>query len=124
MPNSPEDVVRSFCAARGSGDPDQLLAFVAKDAVFHNVPMETLMGEDALRAAFERYFNQASNFHFDILNMASSGGLVFAERLDHFDIGAAHVDLPCKRCLRGRRWQDRVLAGLLRRRDDQQTGIR
>jgi len=95
MSDATEDVVRQFCRAWSAGDPDQLLALMTKDAVFHNVPMKPLIGEAALRTAFEAYFRRASNFHFEIVNMASVGGLVFAERLDTFDIGDAHVALPC-----------------------------
>ncbi len=95
MADAPEDIVRQFCAAWRSADPDALLAFMTNDAVFHNVPMDPLVGEEALRAAFQAYFLAASNFHFEILHMASSENVVFVERLDHFDIGDAHVELPC-----------------------------
>ena len=91
----PVDVVKRFCEAWSSGDPEQLLAFMTADAVFHNIPMEPIVGGDALRTAFEGYFRGASNFHFEILNTATAGGTVFAERLDHFDIGEVHVELPC-----------------------------
>lgn len=95
MSDDPKHVVRRFCAAWSSGNAEELLGHMAEDAVFHNIPMDPLVGEDALRAAFKAYFQRASNFRFEILNLASAGGVVFAERVDHFDIGEAHVALPC-----------------------------
>jgi limonene-1,2-epoxide hydrolase len=65
------------------------------DATFDNVPIGRVVGHDAVKEAFEGFFGMAENVDFEVLNMAGSGTVVFAERVDHFDMGEIHVDLPC-----------------------------
>ena len=95
MSAEPIDVVRQFCAAWSWADADALLAFMTTDAIFHNVPIDPVVGHDAIRSALEAFLGMANNVEFEIRNIASNGPLVFAERVDHFDLGGGHVDLPC-----------------------------
>ena len=95
MTAEPVDVVKEFCDAWGSCDAGRLAALMASDAVFHNIPIDPLVGRDAIQVAFETFLSMAQNVHFEVRNLAGAGSVVFAERVDHFDIGTAHVDLPC-----------------------------
>ena len=95
MSAEPIDVVRQFCAAWSRADADELLAFMTPDAIFHNVPIDPVVGHDAIRSALEAFLGMANNVEFEIRNIASNGPVVFAERVDRFDLGGGHVDLPC-----------------------------
>jgi limonene-1,2-epoxide hydrolase len=65
------------------------------DAVYHNVPIEPVIGHEAIREAYKAFFEMAENVEFEVRNIGSAGSVVFAERVDHFDLGGAHIDLPC-----------------------------
>ena len=50
---NPDQIVRDFCDAWGRGDIDAILSGFASDATYHNIPMEPLVGLDAIRAGIE-----------------------------------------------------------------------
>ena len=89
-----EKTVRAFCDAFGTGDVEQLLAFFTPDAVYHNMPMDPAVGHDAIRAILGMFVGEAGSVTFDILATATSGDLVFTERVDHITMGDRKVSLP------------------------------
>ena len=89
-----ENLVRKFCAAWQRKDIAELLAFFTPDAVYHNVPLEPLNGVDAIRTTLEMFVVPAERIEFEMLAMASSGNLVFTERVDHFVMMGKTVALP------------------------------
>ncbi len=95
MPRSPDTVVRDFCAAWSRLDLEEIMAFFTEDAVYHNMPGPALVGKAAVRRGIERFLRDWSATQWDVLNVAVSGNVVFAERLDRTDAGGKHVDLPC-----------------------------
>lgn len=94
MSNEPETVVREFCEAWGRRDPDELLGFLAPDAVYHNIPMDPAHGHDAIRGVFDMFLPQSDEIIFEITNIASSGDVVLTERVDRFVMGDRTIDLP------------------------------
>ncbi|MFQ5667521.1 MAG: limonene-1,2-epoxide hydrolase family protein [Candidatus Binatia bacterium] len=89
-----EKVVRDFCAAWRRKNIDELLGFLAPDAVYHNMPMEPLHGIDAIRQTLDTFMGPAEEIEFEMLGLASAGDLVFTERTDRFTMMGKTVVLP------------------------------
>jgi len=94
MNTSNEKLVRDFCAAWSRRDIELLLGFFTDDAVYHNVPMAPVAGRDAIRQVFGFFVPPAERIDWEIRHIASSGALVFTERVDRFVIGGKSVELP------------------------------
>src|SRR5262249_20288354 len=83
----PETVLREFCTAWRLRDLDALLAWFAADAVYHNMPIVPVRGHAEIRGVLEMFVPPASKIEFEILAVASSGDVVFTERVDRFVVG-------------------------------------
>lgn len=94
MGRTPEQVIRDFCAAWSRLDLDELMAYFTDDAVYHNMPGPPVIGKDAVRRAIARFLRGWDRTEWEILNLATAGSVVFAERIDRTDGGGHHVDLP------------------------------
>ncbi len=55
----PREVILAFVEAFNRGDPDEMAAFYAEDAVNHQVAREPIEGRAAIREMFAREFDQA-----------------------------------------------------------------
>jgi limonene-1,2-epoxide hydrolase len=89
-----EQLVRDFCAAWRRKNLDELLGFFTPDAVYHNMPLEPLSGIDAIRETLGMFVTPAEHIEFELLAIASTGDLVFTERIDHFKMMGKTVSLP------------------------------
>lgn len=90
---SPTDVVRSFVDAWNAYDLERILAHLHEDVVYHNVPVEPLVGRAAVRA----YLDGKGGFermHWKLLAIAASGSKVLTERIDEFTWRGVDVTLP------------------------------
>lgn len=94
MPRTPSDVVRDFCAAWSRLDTDELMAYFTDDAVYHNMPGPPATGRDAIRKTIDSFLRGWDRTTWEVVNLASTGNVVFAERVDRTDAGGRHVDLP------------------------------
>jgi limonene-1,2-epoxide hydrolase len=94
MSTTPETIVRDFCAAFRRKNVDEILAFFAADAVYHNMPIDPVRGTDAIRAVLEQFVGPAESAEFEILHLAASGNVVHTERVDRFRILGRDVALP------------------------------
>ncbi|HAL48036.1 MAG: limonene-1,2-epoxide hydrolase [SAR202 cluster bacterium] len=90
----PEQLVRDFCAAWSRLDIDELVEFFADDAVYHNMPGPPWTGKDAIRAGITSFISDWISTEWIISNLAVSGNLVFAERIDRTGFKGRKVDLP------------------------------
>jgi limonene-1,2-epoxide hydrolase len=90
----PADIVRRFCAAWADGDLDALMAFVADDAVYHNIPIDPVTGKDAIRATLAGFTQGVDKIEFRVLNLASDGDVVLTERVDVFHLPGTTIQLP------------------------------
>ncbi len=94
MARTPEEVVRDFCTAWSRLDVDELMGYFTDDAVYHNMPTRPAEGREAVRGTIESFLKGWQGTEWEILNIASSGNVVLAERVDRIDAGGKHVDLP------------------------------
>lgn len=86
MTRSAADVVTEFCAKWAKPDPDELAGYFTEDAVYHNVPMDPVVGRDDIRdfiAGFTSGFDGIEfRVHRQIGEGLSSSGVVMNERTD------------------------------------------
>ena len=91
---APLDVVRAFCAAWSSGDLDTIIAFFTPDAVYHNIPLEPVVGTDQIRATIEGFTGGVQSIEFLVEAIAADGGTVLTERRDVFTFANGVISLP------------------------------
>jgi len=90
-----EQIIRDFIDTWPSLDPEKIVAFFAEDGIYHNIPIDPVEGHEALRGFIAGFLADWSATKWDIVNIASAGDLVIAERIDHITVGDKKVDLPC-----------------------------
>jgi limonene-1,2-epoxide hydrolase len=94
MASDSEKVVNDFCAAWKRRNLDEIMAFFAEDAVYHNMPMEPAKGTAAIRNVINTFLPMASAVEFKILHSAAAGNVVINERVDIFQMGPKKIELP------------------------------
>lgn len=94
MAAKPIEVIRAFCAAFSRLDIDEVMAYFADDAVYHNMPGPPARGTEAIRQTIERFLSSWDKSEWEILNIAADDNTVFAERMDRTVAGGKSVDLP------------------------------
>ncbi len=92
-----ERLVRDFCQAWADADHDRVVASFTDDGVYHNIPVDPLVGHDAIRAMVDGFTNGMGLkvVVFRIDKMLSDGPVVVTERVDIFEkADGSHVELP------------------------------
>jgi limonene-1,2-epoxide hydrolase len=91
---TPEQTVRSFCAAAARRDVTELVGYFTEDAVYHNIPIAPVNGRAAIEVTLKQFIDPATSVEFEILALASSGDVVMTERIDRFVLGGKSIALP------------------------------
>lgn len=90
-----EEIVRSFIAAFNANDLARIMAFVAEDAVYHNVPVQPVQGAAAIRAVLQGFLGLATEVDWVVRHLAETpDGVVLTERTDRFLVRGKWVELP------------------------------
>ena len=91
---TPTDTVRDFCAAWTRLDIDELLGYFTPDAVYHNIPVDPVVGADAIRGMFSMFTTGVERIEFRVNNLAAIGNVVMTERVDVFVQPERTIELP------------------------------
>ena len=91
---SAEQVVRDFCAAASTRDPQILRAFFSDDVVYHNIPMEPAEGIEATMAVIDMFLGMCEALEFEVHHLTSDGTTVLTERTDIFTMKGKSAPLP------------------------------
>ena len=92
---SPIEVVRRFCAAWSNDTPaDELAAFFTEDAVYHNVPVDPVVGPEAIRGVLASFTTGVESIEFRVGAIAADGPVVMTERVDAFKLPDKSFELP------------------------------
>jgi limonene-1,2-epoxide hydrolase len=95
MATDAEKIVTDFCNAWPRKNIEELLAFFTDDAVYHNIPLDSAKGKDAIRSVINTFLPMARSLQFKVLHSACNGNVVFNERVDIFDLGNGKtISLP------------------------------
>ena len=96
---SPIEVVRRFCAAWSDNmEAAGLAAFFTEDAVYHNIPLEPVVGRDNITQAIASFIRPGApgieSIDFHVINIAANGPVVMTERVDTFQLPGKSFELP------------------------------
>ena len=94
MASDAEKVVSEFCKAWSRRNLDEILSLMTEDAVYHNIPLQPAKGKEAIKAVINSFLPGSQSIEFRVLRTASAGNVVFNERVDVFQMGPKHVELP------------------------------
>ncbi len=89
-----EKIVTDFCKTWSRRNLEEIMAYFADDAVYHNMPVEPARGKDAIRNTINTFLPGSTYVEFKILHTASSGDIVFNERIDMFEMNGKRIELP------------------------------
>lgn len=101
---TPDQLVTQFCAEWIEPDPAKIAEYFAEDAVYHNIPMEPVIGRDAIREFVAGFIAAFGGIDFRVHrqvtdggqspNAEESSGVVMNERIDVFTLNGIVVELP------------------------------
>jgi limonene-1,2-epoxide hydrolase len=91
--DSIDAMIREFFKAWERRDVDHIVSCFTDNAVYHNVPLEPIVGKVAIREFVSRHADRPPR-HFEIHHQVVSGGVVMNERTDYATIGGREVVLP------------------------------
>jgi limonene-1,2-epoxide hydrolase len=94
MASDAEKVVNDFCKAWTRRNIDEIIGFFTDDAVYHNIPMELVKGTVAIKGLINTFLPGSQSIEFRIRNTTSNGNVVMNERVDVFEMGGKHVEIP------------------------------
>jgi limonene-1,2-epoxide hydrolase len=90
----PTQVVEAFLDAFAAMDFDTALTFLSDDVEYTNIPLGTVNGHSGVRQVLEPFFAPIHENEFVIARRASSGPVVFLERLDRHRLDHGWRELP------------------------------
>ena len=93
-PDAPVEVVRRFCAAWADGDLDAIVGAFTDDAVYHNIPIDPVVGPEAIRTLIEGFIGGVDSVEFQVRAIAAEGDVVLTERVDVFSAPGKRIELP------------------------------
>ena len=79
-----KQVVVDFCAAWSALDFDRIETMLADDLVYHNIPLEPILGRASANAYFRNLAPSLSWCRWELISIAAEGSTVLTERVDHF----------------------------------------
>lgn len=91
---APADVVSSFIAAVERKDVDAALDLLTDDVSYENVPIDPVVGREAVGAVLRMFLEPAAEVDWRVLRTVESGSLVVNERVDRFRLANGWVELP------------------------------
>lgn len=65
---------------------DKIMSFFTKDAEYHNIPVDPVIGIDAIRSLVGGFLNAFSVVNIVTLSIAAHNGVVHTERTDNFKV--------------------------------------
>jgi limonene-1,2-epoxide hydrolase len=89
------DLIRRFCDDWGNGaSADAIVDYFTEDAIYHNIPIDPVVGKEAIKATFAMFTTGVESIEFRILNVAADSNIVLTERLDVFVLPNVTIELP------------------------------
>ena len=96
MAESPSQLVQRFCDAWSTKPIDltDIGTFFSDDAVYHNIPVDPVMGRAAIEATVAGFTTGVDAVEFRVLHLIAQGNVVMTERVDVFHYPHLTVELP------------------------------
>ena len=96
MSGDARDVVVGFCAAWERRSVEDVLAYMAPDIVYENVPLPAMRGVEAAARFVTPILKNTTRIDFEVLSLAvsASGEKVLTERIDRLHFSTGVVEIP------------------------------
>jgi limonene-1,2-epoxide hydrolase len=94
MAATPLEVVNDFCDAVNKQDLEKVVSFFSDDAVYHNIPLDPIVGRDAIRETLSGFLATLGQMTFETLHALADGPVVATERVDTFVTDDRTIALP------------------------------
>ncbi|MGE5211635.1 MAG: limonene-1,2-epoxide hydrolase family protein [Acidobacteriota bacterium] len=91
---SPSETVTAFIEAIERKDVASAAALASPSISYENMPMQPIVGRDAMAATLEMFLGNANEVDWVIVRQHEVGNVVFNERIDRFQIGDGWLELP------------------------------
>jgi limonene-1,2-epoxide hydrolase len=91
---SPSVIVTTFIEAIERQDIAAAAALVSPSVSYENVPMQPIVGREAVATALDAFLGPASEVDWVILRQHEAGNVVFNERVDRFRFGDGWLEMP------------------------------
>jgi limonene-1,2-epoxide hydrolase len=89
------DLIRRFCDEFGKGaGVDEIVAYFTDDAIYHNIPVDPVVGPEAIKGVFAMFTTGVERIEFRVLNLVGDGNVVLTERVDVFTFANGAIELP------------------------------
>ena len=88
------DVVTAFIQTLERKDIDAAVLMLSEDVSYENVPIQPIVGREAVRTALGAFLNAATRVEWVVSRTVASGNAVVNERVDRFEINGKWLDLP------------------------------
>jgi limonene-1,2-epoxide hydrolase len=90
----PLETVNTFMSCIESKDIDAAVALLADDVSYENMPIDPVVGREAVRQVLEGFLKPAAQIEWRVLTEYEVNSTVINERLDRFQIGDGWLELP------------------------------
>jgi limonene-1,2-epoxide hydrolase len=91
---TPIDLVSRFCTSVGDLDLDSIGEFFTDDAVYHNIPLDPVVGVDAIKSTIAGFTTGVEKLEFVVHHIVADGPVVLTERTDIFVLPNVTIELP------------------------------
>ena len=91
---TPLETVNTFMNHIESKDVNAAEDLLAADISYENIPIDPVVGRDAVRQVLEGFLGSAGEVEWKVLSEWEVGNTVINERLDRFQIGDGWLELP------------------------------
>ncbi len=88
-----DQLIREFLRAWERRDTEHIIACFADDGTYHSIPLEPIVGKDAIRA-FVAGFEGVPPGRLEVHRQVASGNVVMNERTDYITLNGKPVTLP------------------------------
>jgi limonene-1,2-epoxide hydrolase len=88
------DTVKRFIDAIEHRDLDTVAQMLAEDVSYENMPMQPILGRDAVLTVIAGFLEPAEHVDWKILRQWDCDGVVINERIDRFRVGNGWLELP------------------------------
>ena len=93
--SSNTQLIEEFCQAWSRLDASELASYFTEDGIYHNMPADPVQGRENVEKFIRGFAGSWTRTEWEILHLAETGDVVFAERIDRTQAGDKSVDLPC-----------------------------
>ncbi len=73
---------------------DEIVDYFTDDAMYHNIPVDPVVGRDAIAATFAMFTTGVERIEFRVLQHRCRGNTVLTERVDVFVLPNMTIELP------------------------------